>query len=226
MIARVILLLLFLVGCGRPLTENEIAFAQKISGDQVSLTHVRLVEGSPAGEITFRRKPRPRVACRERIVPPAKDEVVTASPAAVALFNRVFFDEDWYSEDYLRDYPDKLNLVAAMLLAHELTHVWQWQNRKITGYSPIGAAAEHGSSDDPYLFDLDESAKFLDYGFEQQASIVEEYVCCRALAPKGARTKRLHSMLNQVFPVADLPSGRESAVYLPWDGVEIKGICG
>ena len=112
-----------------------------------------------------------------------------------------------------------------LLLIHELTHVWQWQNRARTGYHPLRAAAEHGNSDDPYLFDLDGAPAFLRYGYEQQGAIVEEYVCCRALAPEAARTKRLHAMLKGAFPVSDLPQSRESEVYLPWKQAELRGIC-
>lgn len=112
-----------------------------------------------------------------------------------------------------------------MLLSHELTHVWQWQNRKLTGYSPLKAAREHRLSDDPYLFDVDNSRKFLDFGYEQQGSIVEEYVCCRALDPTGGRTARLHGLLAEVMPVSDLPTSREYSVRLPWAGVELAGLC-
>ena len=111
-----------------------------------------------------------------------------------------------------------------MLFAHEMTHVWQWQNRDITGYHPLKAASEH-SAPDPYLFDLENSPKFLDYGFEQQGAIVEEFVCCRALAPQAARTKRLHTMISQSMPLSALPEEREHSVLLPWDGVQVNGIC-
>ena len=113
-----------------------------------------------------------------------------------------------------------------MLLAHELTHIWQWQNRASTGYSPLRAASEHTISDDPYLFEIDTPRKFGDFGYEQQGSIVEEFVCCRALAPQAPRTKRLHGLISQMMPVAPLPQTRQSDVRLPWDGVELKGICG
>ena len=64
-------------------------------------------------------------------------------------------------------------------------------------------------------------------GFEQQGAIVEEYVCCRALAPDAPRTKRLHEMLSEALPVADLPGARrEHDVLLPWKGVQLEGICG
>ncbi len=221
-----ILILILIASCGRPLTEQERAFAENIHGDTLDLDRVRLVEGAPVAAVTYTRKARPRLACRERILPPVKTETVTGKPAAVALFNRVYFTKDWYLDDYMAQYPERVNLIAAMLLSHELTHIWQWQNRKVTGYHPLRAAAEHGRQADPYLFDLDTSPDFLAYGYEQQGSIVEEYVCCRALDPGAPRTQRLHDMLAPHMDLASLPaSGRERDVLLPWDGVEIKGIC-
>ncbi len=219
-------ILILFASCGRPLTEQERAFAGNIHGETLDLDRVRLVEGAPVAAITYTRKARPRLACRERILPPVTEEVVTGKPAAVALFNRVYFTRDWYLDDYMSQYPERVNLIAAMLLAHELTHVWQWQNRRTTGYHPLRAAAEHGRQNDPYLFDLDTSPDFLAYGFEQQGAIVEEYVCCRALDPDAPRTQRLHDMLRPHFDVAQLPgSRRESDVGLPWADAEIDGIC-
>ncbi|MBO9449344.1 hypothetical protein J7426_03685 [Tropicibacter sp. R16_0] len=225
MILRALLLLLFLASCGRPLTPTEMSFVSSIHGEELNLKRVRLVKGAPVGSVTFKRKPRPRVACRERILPPVKEEIVTTSPAAVALFNKVYFTKNWYVDDYLPTYPERLYLVEAMLLAHEMTHVWQWQNRERTGYHPLLAAAEHTQSDDPYLFDLNGSPDFLSYGYEQQGAIVEEYVCCRALAPDAPRTQRLHDMLKDAFPVSDLPQSRQHDVYLPWKKAELSGIC-
>lgn len=218
---------MILAGCGRPLTEKEQAFAASITGDTLDFSKVRLVRGAPLAAVTFRRQARPRVTCRERILPPAKNEIVTARPAAVALFNRVLFTREWYVDDFLRTSPDALLLTEAMLLAHELTHVWQWQQRKLTGYHPWRAAREQLTSDDPYLFDLDTSPRFLDFGFEQQGTIVEEYVCCRALAPAAKRTERLHTMLSEVMRVRPLPADgqREMDVLLPWKGAELQGIC-
>lgn len=218
------LALLMLAGCGRKLTRQEIAFAETIQGRAMTLDRVRLVEGAPVGSVTFRRKPRPRLTCRERIQPPETGEVVTAKPAAVTLFNRIYLTRDWYLPEYMPGYPQRLYLTEAMLFAHEMTHVWQWQNRARTGYNPLRAAAEH-RADDPYLFDLKGAPEFLSFGYEQQGAIVEEYVCCRALAPQGARTRRLHQMLSGAFPVADLPAARDSDVLLPWKGVELRGIC-
>lgn len=225
MILRLFLIALILASCGRELTQQERAFLSDIHGSDLKPEKVRIMDGAPVAATTFRRKPPPRVACRERILPPVKDEIVTSSPAAVTLFNRIYFIRDWYTENYMPAYPERLYLVEAMLLAHEVTHVWQWQNRARTGYTPLRAAAEHRGNPDPYLFELDQSPDFLSYGYEQQGAIVEEYVCCRALAPQGARTQRLHAMLKDVMPVSDLPQSRQSDVYLPWKGADLRGIC-
>nr|WP_170422786.1 hypothetical protein [Ruegeria arenilitoris] len=227
MACRILMTLFLLIAaCGRPLTNQERAFASAVQGETLNLDRVRLVEGAPVAPITFYRKDRPRLACRERILPPTEEGVVTAKPAAVALFNKVYFTKDWYLEDYMSDFPDQMDLIAAMLLAHELTHVWQWQNRAVTGYHPLRAAAEHGGNTDPYLFDLDTSPDFLSYGFEQQGAIVEEYVCCRALDPTAPRTKRLHDMLGAHFDLSPLPGAqRERAVVIPWSGAKVEGIC-
>jgi hypothetical protein len=223
---RAFLLLLLLAACGRPLTDSERAFATTIHGNTLNLDRVRLHDGAPTRAVTFRRKPRPRTTCRERILPPAVDEIITTKPAAVALYNTVLFDKDWYLDDYLPEYPDRIGLIEAMLLSHELTHVWQWQNRASTGYSPLRAASEQGGGADPYLFDITGEPKFGEFAYEQQASIVEEFVCCRALDPQAPRTKRLHQLISGVMPVAPLPQSREFNVGLPWDGVMLKGICG
>lgn len=220
-----ILIVALIAGCGRPLTTTERAFAQKIHGPAVDLDRVRLVRGALVGSVSFRRPARPRVTCRERILPPPRTEIITTRPAAVVLFNRIHFTNDWYLDDYMPRYPDRLHLIEAMLLAHEMTHVWQWQNRAVTGYHPLRAAAEHRTSADPYLFDPSVEHAFLSYGFEQQGAIVEEYVCCRALAPDAARTERLHKMLSAAFPVSRLPQSRAHDVVLPWKDAELEGIC-
>ncbi|MDX1742871.1 MAG: hypothetical protein R3186_04655 [Ruegeria sp.] len=227
MTCRILMMaLVLLASCGRPLTEQERTFADTVQGETLKLDRVRLVEGAPVAPITFYRKSRPRLACRERILPPSEEGIVTAKPAAVALFNRVYFTRDWYLEDYMSEFPEQMNLIAAMLLAHELTHVWQWQNRETTGYHPLRAAAEHGGNSDPYLFDLSTSPNFLSFGFEQQGAIVEEYVCCRALDPKAPRTQRIHDMLSVHFdlpPLTEQP--RERDIVIPWSGAKIEGIC-
>lgn len=218
-----LLSLLLIAACTRPLTTGEISFASQLFSQEIDPTHIRFNDGAMIGKVTYKRDKRPRLACRERIWPEPTSETITVGPAAVAIHNKVFFAKPYFSKDYLQSYPERINLFAVMLFAHELTHVWQWQNRAKTGYSPVRAANEHGTAEDPYLYDINTKTRLLDYGFEQQASIVEEYVCCAALDPEAPRTKRLEALLRGAFPLGELRIPND--IYVPWDGVQRKGIC-
>ena len=221
-----LLLLSALSGCGRPLTDNETSFLEAMQGPQLDTGRVRFHDGLASRAVTFERPIRPRLACTERIWPPSSGETVTVSPAALTLFNHIFYREDVYLDDYLPRYPERVNLYAAMLFAHEMTHVWQWQNRKRTGYTPLKAATEHQTHVDPYLIDPDTSAQFLDHGYEQQGAIVEEYVCCQLLDPEAPRTARLRAMISEAMPIGGLDAALTGTdVVIPWKGAEIENIC-
>lgn len=222
---RVVLILIpvLLLSCGRPLTQTEQSFATQIHGPTLDASRIRLVEGALIGKTTYQRPKRPRLACRERIFPEPTTPTVTVGPAAYVIHNKVFFSRDWYAEDYLPAYPARMSLVHAMIFAHEIAHAWQWQNRRVTGYSPLRAISEHGASPDPYLFDMKTQTRFLDYAYEQQASIVEEYVCCATLDPGAPRTKRLKTLIGEAMPIGDLVIPDQ--VILPWDGAKTRGIC-
>lgn len=220
-------LLLILTACGRPLTPNETDFLRAFHGDDIDPKRIRVIDGNPAGSATYKIPVRPRTTCQERIWPPLDEaKTVTVSPAATVLFNKVLLRDDIYREDFLQGYPEQIDLFDAMLFAHEATHIWQWQNRKLTGYHPIKAAREHVNSKDPYLFDTEEPRDFLDFGYEQQGSIVEEYVCCRLLDPNAPRTARLRGMIGKYMAVDRLDSAIDRPrVLLPWKGVQTDGIC-
>ncbi len=215
--------LIVLAACSRPLTEAEKSFALQIHGDTLDVTRIRMRNGALIGQTTTTRQKRPRLTCRERIVPEPTSDIVTVSPAAAVLYNDVFFARDWYEPDFLPNYPDAMSLYHVMLFAHEMVHVWQWQNRDVTNYTPFKSASEHVRTDDPYLFDISTSTRFLDYGYEQQASIVEEYICCAALDPEAPRTERLAKMMREAFPLGELTIPEK--VVLPWDEADTKGIC-
>lgn len=216
--------LLLLAACGRPLTPNERAFLADLHGPSLSVEGVRLHEGlAPSSPRTIPAPP--RLTCQARLYPPPGGDTVRVRTGAVAVFGDIFIREDLYRRDMVEGWPAVLPLADAMLLAHEMVHAWQWQNRATTGYHPLRAAFEHVGSADPYLFDLGGSAEFLDYGYEQQGSIMEEYLCCRTLAPQAARTGRLHAMLSEHFALAPLDRPMTEWVRLPWDGAEVEGIC-
>ncbi|MDU8912424.1 hypothetical protein [Aestuariicoccus sp. MJ-SS9] len=221
-----ILMLCLLAACGRPLTEGETAFADALAGPAVDTASVRFHNGHFAGSFTYTRPVRPRLTCQERIFPPSDGETVTVSPGAMVLLNTVLFRRDLYRDDLMPGFPGLIDLADAMLVAHELAHVWQWQNRAETGYHPLKAAREHRDSPDPYLFEPDTEGDFLTYGYEQQGAIVEEYVCCRLLDPQAPRTARLRDMISRHMPVDRLEQALDRPlVRLPWSGAEPRGIC-
>lgn len=216
--------LTLLAACARPLTEGEAELMTALQGDTLDTSRVRILENGFIG-ITSREYPvRPRTTCRELILPPSDEPTFTARTAGIVLGQTVNVRPDYYLEDYTRNDRGEMSLTAAMYLAHEVTHVWQWQNRDLTGYHPLKAAREHVTIEDPYLFDDGPGRAFLDYGYEQQASLVEEFICCDTLDPEGPRTARLKALLSEVMPVSDLPTaGRD--IRIPWGDAEIEGIC-
>ncbi len=212
--------------CGRPLTQAEKGLIKEIHGDGVDTSRVRITTWGSVGAIERTYLARPRTTCRELILPPMTEKSFKSRTAGLVLFNRLFLNPDWYLEDFVEGWPDELNLASAMFIAHEITHIWQWQNREITGYHPLRAASEHRRNVDPYLFDAASNPRFLDYPYEQQASLVEEFVCCRALDPEGSRTARLRALLSQVMDPAPMELSRPvGKVNLPWPEAETRGIC-
>jgi hypothetical protein len=218
------LFLLLLAACGRPLAPGEVAFAQMLKGPSFDPSGVRL-HGDlvPPSPVTLPAPP--RKTCRQRLFPPPQGDTIRGQTGAMAIFGNVHFRDDLYTDDFTAGWPETLPLAHAMLFAHEMVHVWQWQNRALTGYHPLRAAFEHVRTPDPYLFDPDTSARFLDYGYEQQGAIMEEYVCCRALAPEAARTARLHAMLSEVFTPPPLDQRLATNILIPWRGADIGDIC-
>lgn len=219
-------LLLCLAGCGRPLTETELKFATQFHGPDLDTSQIRITR-SPFIQLYRTSAPiPPRLTCAQKLFPPTDQKTWTGSPAATVLFNTIHINPDVYSRNYLKDYPERANILGAMFLAHEFVHVWQWQNRELTGYHPYKAAREHQLSPDPYLFDLANDAKFLDYGYEQQGAIAGEYVCCAALAPNAPRTQRLEDLLEDVFPIERLTKSLPKTNFpLPWKDTDLGDLC-
>ena len=222
----IILAFLSLTACGRPLSEAEARFATEFHGADLDTSKIRIRQ-APVLKLYKSTYPAPpRNTCAQKLLPPPDGPFVTFSPGAAVLFNTINVNPDNIARDYMPAYPDAALLLASMFLAHELVHVWQWQNRDATGYHPLKAAREHQTRPDPYLFELSNDARFLDFGYEQQGAIAEEYVCCAALAPKAARTKRLERLLKPHFDLAAMTDRLDnSKMLLPWNGVELAGIC-
>ncbi len=224
--ALLLLTALLVVACGRPLTEADAAYMAALQGDTFDPAPVRVVENPIIGLGVHRYPARPQTTCRERVIPPPETAIVESRTAGVVLFNTMHVRPDFNVPNYAQMADGRQHLYAVMFFAHEMTHIWQWQNRALTGYHPTRAFAEHVRFDDPYLFDTTEDRRFLDYGFEAQASLVEEYVCCRAVDPDGARTTRLERLIAQVMPVIPWQDRADAATtFIPWDGTPRRGIC-
>ena len=222
-----LLALFLLAACGRPLTEAEQVFMAELAGPAFDPAPVRITQNPLIGLTTRSYPARPRSTCRERIFPPPQGDTATGRTAGIVFFNRLHLREDYALPDYIAREDGAVNLLAQMFFVHEMTHIWQWQNRARTGYHPARAFAEHARLEDPYLFEAEAELPFLDYGYEQQASLVEEYVCCRTLDPEGARTQRLERLISQAMdlsPISQQPRA-QSDILLPWSGVELAGIC-
>lgn len=89
-------------------------------------------------------------------------------------------------------------------MGHELVHVWQWQNRVRTGYRPLRAAMESVLNMDPYFYVPEPGAGLLSYGFEQQAALLEDYLCYALYDPHNARRADLRGILAPHFPLGRL----------------------
>ena len=198
--------LLFLAGlaaCSRPLTQAETRFAADLFGPSLDARKVRVAQGvgiTPlyrtvptafveveATEAACVRTPQPRGA---------------QPPQAFAVRNRIHFQTGLYSSDMALTWPRALRVPHALVLAHELTHVWQWQNRARTGYSPARAVAESWRLADPYYAAPGESG-FFSFGYEQQAALVADYVCFTLSNPTHPRRAELRAILQPVLPVDD-----------------------
>ncbi|SFR44612.1 hypothetical protein [Litoreibacter janthinus] len=224
--AFIIFAFLGLTACGRPLSEAETRFAAEFHGPALDASQVRIRQAPLLKLYSATYPAPPRTTCAQKLLPPPEGPTVSGAPGATVLFNTINVNPDFIARDYLPAYPDAALLLASMFLAHELVHVWQWQNRDVTGYHPLKAAREHQTQPNPYLFELANAAKFLDFGYEQQGAIASEYVCCAALAPKAPRTARLERLLKPHFALSAMTARLDqSRMLLPWKGVELDGIC-
>ena len=195
-------LLLALAACSRPLTEAETQFATDLFGDTLNVGKVRVAHGlglTPPPKLvpgSVKKLRGTEQACIRTPQPGARQ------PAqAFALRNGVFFSSALYSSDMALTWPKGMRFPQALIFAHELTHVWQWQNRGKTGYSPWRAIRERLRLADPYFSANGEEPEFLRFGFEQQAAIVEDFVCFTIANPRHPRRQELRAVLAPILPV-------------------------
>ena len=204
----VLVCVLAVSGCTRPLADGERAFAQDVFGAGLDLDRVRVAQGfdplpRPEPEApTPRPEPPPQ---RAEIMPGVCDRVAPdppkGPPPAFALYNSVRLDEAIYLADTLKGWPEQILLPQGFVMIHEFVHVWQWQNRKTTRYRPIRAVLEAILRRDPYFYVPDEGAGFLEYGYEQQAALLEDYLCYTLFDPANPRRAKIRTIVAPHFRV-------------------------
>lgn len=180
-------------------------------GDSLDTDKVRVRAGigilplpnpEPVTQDTPKLAPRdiPETVC-DRVAQPDRKWTF---PAGFVLWNQVFLKRDYYRDDMFEGWPESLPMPHALLMAHELVHVWQWQNRARTGYTPFKSGAESFQPGDPYYWPGREAGAYLSYNFEAQAALVEDYMCMTLFVPNHPRRKEVEALITPVIPVDQL----------------------
>lgn len=97
-------------------------------------------------------------------------------------------------DEYYADFS-RAPLAARALFAHEVTHVWQRQN---LAYHEGRALMEHvRHRGTVYHYEADPDLELTDYRFEQQGSIVQDYVYRREKYPREAHWPMLERTIHR-----------------------------
>jgi hypothetical protein len=212
---------------GRHLTINETAFISKHHHPRLNLNKVKVAESIEDGVDELMKSAEFKAQAKafkstHQGVSLTKADILKAyrkhsagrkkglsgmkggSADAITFFNTIYFDNGYYSDDILEGYPDFIFINDAALLAHEVTHVWQYQNRDITGYHPVKALFEHIQYSDPYSYTLTPGKKFLDYRYEQQGRIVQDYILIYYVNSSDPRVATYEKLIKESIPLKSL----------------------
>lgn len=192
--------------CSRPLTPNEHRFAADVIGPGLNLNAVRVSQGFGIAAPPKKPVEPPNAhAVGSEIHPGFCDRTAPQAPSgpppAWALYNRISLTAPIYQPDTATDWPRAAQFPQALIMAHELVHVWQWQNRARTRYRPMRAALESILNLDPYFYIPDAGTGLLSYGYEQQGALMEDYLCYALYDPKNPRRAKLRAILSPHFPL-------------------------
>lgn len=193
--------LMAVAACSRPLTQAETRFAADLFGPSLDAAKVRVAQGVGITPL-YRTVPIAivEVEATDAACVRTRQPRGAQPPQAFTVGNRIHFQTGLYASDMALTWPVALRVPHALVLAHELTHVWQWQNRSRTGYTPARAVAESWRLADPYFAAGGESG-FLSFGFEQQAALVADYVCFTLSNPTHPRRAEIRAILEPILPL-------------------------
>ena len=200
-------LVLGLAACSRPLSEAETAWGEAVLGESFSARAVRITNDlgffplPKQGEIKAYKLETSKVRCIQT-APKTSGERKKSLTAAFVRFQTIHYINGYYRADLLASGGHEgLPLGHLLTFVHELVHVWQWQNRERTGYHPTRALMESVFNVDPYFYEVTAARSFFDYGYEQQARMVEDYLCLRIAEPDHPKVAVLSAILGPVFPL-------------------------
>ena len=166
-------------------------------------------------------KPEPGLRSREARLLPAEREILESVYAGELDLEpiRVIFGGILTAFGYSRTIGNTIALVERYradptslrnrcLLVHEAAHVWQ--NQVLGKRYMAGAVWEHLTLADPYHFELFPERPFLSYGYEAQASLIEELYRRRSLGSEDAVTARLEQLREEMLAVRAQRRGRHA----------------
>ncbi len=107
--------------------------------------------------------------------------LVYASPISVGAAKTIKNEIHFPRENVVTDPAYRASQAFVMLLVHESTHVWQFQNVGVlymadSLYHQGKGHVDHGDRNVAYRYELVPGKRFNRYNSEQQAKIIEEYV--------------------------------------------------
>lgn len=124
----------------------------------------------------------------------------SSAGSAFVVGNTVFMSGQAYAVNFRDGWPPVVNC-RLPLFGHELVHVWQHQNRALTGYSLRRVISEHlryGSR--VYDYKIEPGKGFLDYRFEQQGRIMEDFIRLKTgCETNPGKLKKLQPIVSGVF---------------------------
>ena len=118
-------------------------------------------------------------------------------PSGVYMTPRghIYAPGDLFSDDFSRTDP--------AVFVHEMTHVWQFENGMDLIAQGVATFAKYnGAYEKAYAYTLDASGRdLIDYGMEQQASIVEDYflVSVRHRSPQQLQNRVSSAERDQLY---------------------------
>ena len=203
--AILLLSVVMLSGCaGRALTVNESAFlgtVHKLGVDYKKVKIHKSLAGSEAKLDKMFGGEKSVMVNGQALGREEVDRIVAGMPEAFVLYNDIYYQKDSYSNDFIPEWPDYVRIDYAALLAHEVTHVWQHQHKDLTGYSPLKALLEHQRYDNPYAYKLEDGKRFLQYRYEQQGKMVQDFVWLELTHQRTDTYYKLKALIDEVFPI-------------------------